>query len=172
VKQGDPFARGDIDCCPQAPLATQSTLGCPDRPRHPYLPKGAKGPGTDAQPSCRSTDDPTAQSEHVRRVHWAKRLAIIFGTAGARARSKRPLETLTRPRWCAVERGNRSRSSLALRHPCCPIYPRHPRPAQGGEGARERCLNHRVAVDRPSRSSPRVLSDADRHDAAARGSCI
>jgi hypothetical protein len=27
---------------------------CPIYPRHPYLPKGAKEPGSDAQPSCRS----------------------------------------------------------------------------------------------------------------------
>jgi hypothetical protein len=35
-------------------LGPFATLGCPICPRHPYLPKGAKGPGTDAQPSCRS----------------------------------------------------------------------------------------------------------------------
>ncbi len=33
---------------------------------------------------CRSTDDPTAQvgAREAPRVHWAKRLATILGTAG------------------------------------------------------------------------------------------
>jgi hypothetical protein len=38
-----------------------ATLAAPIYPRHPYLPKGAKGPGADAQPVSRSTDDPTVQ---------------------------------------------------------------------------------------------------------------
>jgi hypothetical protein len=35
--------RGDIHCRPRWPFAT---LGSPIYPRHPYLPKGAKGQGT------------------------------------------------------------------------------------------------------------------------------
>src|SRR5262249_26327480 len=33
-------------------------------------------------------------------------------------------------------------SQLPLRHPCCPIYPRHPLPAQEGEGAEGAMHNH------------------------------
>jgi hypothetical protein len=46
-EKGDPFARGTSIAAPSypwPPLATQSTLGCPNHPRHPYLPQGAKGP--------------------------------------------------------------------------------------------------------------------------------
>jgi hypothetical protein len=59
-----------IDCRPSLPFATlaaRSTLAIS------YLPKGAKGPGTDAQPSCRSTDDaaPVGAREPPR-AHRAK----------------------------------------------------------------------------------------------------
>jgi hypothetical protein len=53
-----PICAGNVDCRPYHPFAT---LGSPIYPRHPYLPKGAKGPGNDAQSVCRPTDDPTAQ---------------------------------------------------------------------------------------------------------------
>ena len=46
-EKGDPFARGTSIAAPQLPLATLGHpiyLGCPNRPRHPYLPQGAKGP--------------------------------------------------------------------------------------------------------------------------------
>jgi hypothetical protein len=63
---------------------------CPIHPRRPYLPKGAKGPGNDAQPVCWSTDDPMARRERVRHrvCVGAKRLATILGTAGGQG----PLE--------------------------------------------------------------------------------
>ena len=41
-----------------SPLAT---LGSPIYPRHPYRPKARRGQGAMPQPSCRSTDHPTAQ---------------------------------------------------------------------------------------------------------------
>ncbi len=50
--------RGDVGCCPSLALRHPC---CPIYPRHFYLPKGAKGAGSDAQPVCGSTDDPTAQ---------------------------------------------------------------------------------------------------------------
>jgi hypothetical protein len=40
--------RGDIHCRPRWPFAT---LGSPIYPRNPYLPKGAKGAGSDASTS-------------------------------------------------------------------------------------------------------------------------
>jgi hypothetical protein len=40
--------RGDIDCRPSLALRHPC---CPIYPRHPYLPKGAKEPGTDASTS-------------------------------------------------------------------------------------------------------------------------
>jgi hypothetical protein len=58
-----PICAENVDCRPS--LAIRDPC-YPIYPRHPYLPKAAKGRGTDAQPSCRSTDGPTAQSERVR----------------------------------------------------------------------------------------------------------
>jgi hypothetical protein len=48
-----------------------------------------------------------AVSVRAPRALWAKRLATILGTAGAKARSKRPLQPLTRPGRCEA-RGNRA----------------------------------------------------------------
>jgi hypothetical protein len=63
------------------------------------------------------------------RVQRATRL----GTAGCRV--------------CEPPRGDIDcRPSLALRHPCCPIYPRHPCLPKGDEGARERCSTN-VSVE-------------------------
>jgi hypothetical protein len=47
------------------------------------------------------------------------------------------------------------RPSLALRHPCCPIYPRHPIPAQR-EGARDRCSTSCRPTDHSTPSWERV----------------
>src|SRR6266852_4262514 len=53
-----------------------------------------------------------------------------------------------------------------------PDLPSPPLSAQGAKGPGSDTSTI-VSVDRPSRTSPRVLSDADPgHDAAARGSCI
>jgi hypothetical protein len=73
-----------------ATLAARSTLAIP------YLPKGAKGPGDNAQPGCRATDDLTAQAGCIGR----NASPHFFGTSRARARSKRPSEPLTRPGRC------------------------------------------------------------------------
>ena len=104
---------------------------CPIYPRHPYLPKGAKGPENDGQPMCRSTDDPTAQLERVRhRVH--------------RAPHASPQSSIAASRWPFAT--------------LLPDLPSPSLPAQGGEGGQGTMLNHRVgqlATQTPSRSGVR-----------------
>jgi hypothetical protein len=73
------LACADIDCNSSRTLRHPC---CPIYPRHPCLPKGAKGPGNDAQPVCLSTDDPTALVGAREAGHRATRLATILGTAG------------------------------------------------------------------------------------------
>jgi hypothetical protein len=106
-------------------------------PRHPYLPKGPKGGRDRCSTSIGQLTTQRPGIERVRhRVHRAKRL----GTAGCRARSKRPLDAPTPPRWCKPLRGNIRLPPLA--GPSPPLLPDLPSPslsAQGGEGARERC---------------------------------
>src|SRR2546426_157291 len=55
---------------------------CPICPRHPLPAQGGEGAGNDAQPSCRSIDDPncTVGGREAPRGHWAERLATILGT--------------------------------------------------------------------------------------------
>jgi hypothetical protein len=71
AEKRNPPARRTSIAAPRWPFAT---LGRPIYPRHPYLPKRAKGPENDAQPGCRPTDDPTVGAREASRVHWAKRL--------------------------------------------------------------------------------------------------
>jgi hypothetical protein len=113
-----------------------ATLGSPINPRHPCPPKGAKGPGNDAQPSCRqlTTQRPVGAVRH--RVCFGA-IASTQSSAqpGGTGPSKRPSEPLN---VCAAERGHRlpprwpfatlaARSTLAT--PTCPR----------GRRARERC---------------------------------
>jgi hypothetical protein len=65
-------------------LSPSLPLGHPICPRHPTCPKGAKGPGNDAQPVCWSTGDPLARRERVRHCVCigAKREATILVTVG------------------------------------------------------------------------------------------
>ena len=126
-----------MDCRPLAgpspPLAARSTLAIPTCPR------GRRGPGNDAQPLCRSTDDPTARRERVRhRVHRAKRLATTSAQLGAKARSKRPLEPPTR-RWSTDDQARPTHSGHT---------PRHRRPVFEGKAAA--CRRCSVMVERTS----------------------
>jgi hypothetical protein len=78
-------------------------------------------------------------------VHWAKRFATDFVTAGARARSKRRSEPLTQPHRCEPLSGDIDcRPSLALRHPWLPDLLSPSLPAQGGEGGKGAMVNHGV----------------------------
>jgi hypothetical protein len=124
AEKEDPPARGTSIAAPRWPFAT---LGRPIYPRVPYLPKGAKVAGNDAQPLGRSTDDPTRGAP---RVHCATRRGSSFSgifeivtaheAGGGRVKKETHL------------RGERRLPPLApLRRPWPPNLPSHPLPAQG-----------------------------------------
>jgi hypothetical protein len=102
-------SRRDIHCRPCWPFAT---LGSPIYPRQLYLPKGRRGQGTMVTPLCRSTDahNGPVGAREAPRARWAKCLATVLGTAGARA----PLEVaISEPRVFAYQF---QRSGVGWRH--------------------------------------------------------
>jgi hypothetical protein len=94
-----------------------------------------------------------AQAGEWRQGRWST-MVLVSSLASSSAQAGRGL-------------GSAQRTELSgawVRHPCYPIYPRHPLPAQGGEGGRVRWPS---AVLVSSLSSPRTGVDAA--DRAERG---
>jgi hypothetical protein len=123
-------SRGKLS--PSPPLAARSSFAS--------LPaQGGEGGRNDGQPLWRSTGHPTAcRSAHrvcMGQTPRHDRRRPDFGDA-ARGTDRQRLTRLRSDTDC--------RPSLTLRHPWLPDLPSPSLPAQGGEGARERCLNHRV----------------------------
>jgi hypothetical protein len=89
-----------------APLAGPSPPLLPRSTSQPYLPKGGEGrQGAMLQPSCRSTDDPTARRERLR--HRLCIGAIRLTTNPRHSRGQGPheaaIEPLMRPGRCGRE---------------------------------------------------------------------
>jgi hypothetical protein len=78
------------------PYLTLGTLAAPIYSRHPYLPKGAKGPENDAQPSCRSTDYRSLTPRVVSALRATRQRRARINSIGS-SRSARLQATSSRP---------------------------------------------------------------------------
>jgi hypothetical protein len=138
---------------PLATLAARSTLAIPTCPR------GRRGQGTMLN---QFVGQLTARRERVRhRVRIGPNAsATILGTAGGQGPLEAALEPLTRRRCVSSLSGEIDcRPSRALRHPCCPICPRHPDLPKGAKGP-ENDATAPAAVPRPSACARRLSRSA------------
>jgi hypothetical protein len=123
------------DRCPLTPFAT---LGRRTYPRHPYLPKGAKGPGNDAKPSCGSPGFSEQEDQFQRNgVLLGQRFVVRIGDASAVSRGGAAallasLKSLQQPRQGAS--GEKGDPFAVPTSPLAPLLPRSTSPPSRPKG--------------------------------------